>query len=84
MKSDWKIPKIDSIKELAQFWDEHDLADFEDELEEVTEFTFERESSIKILLPPKETETLKKIAESKGVGYADLIRQWVLERIHVS
>lgn len=29
------LPKTDSIQELAQFWDTHDLTDFEDELEEV-------------------------------------------------
>jgi hypothetical protein len=33
--------KTDSIHELAQFWDQHDLADFEDELEEVAESVFE-------------------------------------------
>jgi hypothetical protein len=27
-----KIPHIDSIAELARFWDTHDLTDFEDEL----------------------------------------------------
>jgi hypothetical protein len=32
-----KIPQTDSIEELARFWDAHDLTDFEDELEEVTE-----------------------------------------------
>ena len=32
-----KIPETDSIRELASFWDTHDLTDFEDQLEEVTE-----------------------------------------------
>ena len=35
------IPKTDSIQELADFWDTHDLTDFEDELEEVDEPVFE-------------------------------------------
>ena len=35
------IPKTDSIQELAHFWDTHDLTDFEDELEEVSEPVFE-------------------------------------------
>jgi hypothetical protein len=35
------LPKTDSIQELAHFWDKHDLTDFEDELEEVTEPVFE-------------------------------------------
>ena len=29
-----KIPQIDSIQELAQFWDIHDLTEFEDDLED--------------------------------------------------
>jgi len=36
-----KIPKIHSIEELAEFWDEHDITDFEDELEEVKEPVFD-------------------------------------------
>ncbi len=35
------LPKTDSIQELAHFWDKHDLTDFEEELEEVTEPVFE-------------------------------------------
>ena len=29
-----KIPKTDSVTELARFWDAHDLTEFESELEE--------------------------------------------------
>ena len=35
-----KLPKTDSIQKLAEFWDTHDLTDFEDQLEEVTEPVF--------------------------------------------
>lgn len=50
------IPRTDSIEELAKFWDSHDLTDFEDQLEEVTEPVFERqtETLINIHLQPKE------------------------------
>lgn len=41
-----KIPQTDSIQELAQFWQTHDVTDFEDELEEVTEAIFERKEEI--------------------------------------
>ncbi len=37
-----QIPETDSIEELAAFWDTHDLTDFEDQLEEVTEPVFVR------------------------------------------
>ncbi|HLG15697.1 MAG TPA: hypothetical protein VJH03_14520 [Blastocatellia bacterium] len=40
------IPNTDSIEELARFWDTHDLAHFEDELEEVTEPVFEHEAIV--------------------------------------
>ena len=42
-----KLPNPDSIEELASFWDTHDLTDFEEELEEVTESVFVRRKSDK-------------------------------------
>jgi len=38
-----EIPQTDSIEELARFWDSHDLTDYEDQLEEVTEAFFRPE-----------------------------------------
>ena len=80
--SNSKIPQTDSIEELARFWDYHDLADFEDELEEAPETVFDRETVVKVPLPFKEAESLKELAHAKGLADADLIRQWVLERVH--
>lgn len=42
MKSKARLPTTDSIRELASFWDTHDLTDFDDQLVEVTEPVFER------------------------------------------
>jgi hypothetical protein len=39
---DEPLPKNDSIEELAEFWDTHDLTDFENELEEVAESVFRK------------------------------------------
>lgn len=77
-----RIPQTDSIEELARFWDTHDVTDFEGQLEEVVEPVFEREAVVSVRLPCKEAETLKELAHSKGLHDADLIRQWVLERVH--
>lgn len=49
-----KIPKTDSIAELAKFWDPHDLTDFEDQLEEVTAPVFENNMVVKITFHPTE------------------------------
>ena len=78
------IPRTDSIQELARFWDTHDLTDFEDQLEMVTESVFEREAVVKVQLEPEEIDALNEIAKAKGLGSADLIREWVLEKLHVS
>ena len=79
-----KIPKTDSIQELARFWDTHDLTDFEDQLEEVTEIVFDRKPVMQVKLDSKEIKALNEIAKSKGVGSEDLIREWILEKIHIS
>ena len=78
-----KIPHTDSIQELARFWDTHDLTDFEDELEEVSGPVFQRDSVTTIHLQPGEIDAVKEMAKSEGVGYVDLIRKWVLEKIQV-
>ena len=51
-----KIPETDSIQELADFWDTHDLTDFEDELEEVTELVFDTSASVRKQRNRDETE----------------------------
>jgi hypothetical protein len=50
------LPKTDSIQELAQFWDTHDLTEFEEELEEVTEPVFEPRTVIPLNLESDEAE----------------------------
>ncbi len=79
-----KIPQTDSIRELAEFWDEHDLTDFEDELEEVSEPVFERETEVRIHLPLKEVAAIENLAKSQGIDPAILIRGWVLDRVQTT
>ncbi len=79
-----KIPQTDSIRELAHFWDIHDLTDFEEELESVTESVFQWETLVRICLPKNEFKTIKEIAKSRGVKHTELIRQWVSEKVEAS
>jgi glutamine synthetase adenylyltransferase len=76
------LPKTDSIQELAQFWDTHDLTDFEEELEEVTEPVFESTIVIPLNLESGEAEAVRRIAEAQGIADVELIRGWVREKIH--
>ncbi len=76
-----QLPTTDSIEELANFWDTHDLTEFEDQLEEVKESVFERETLISIDLQPQEIKKVKKIAQAQGIDYHELIKQWIVEKV---
>lgn len=81
-----RIPQTDSISELAQFWDTHDLTDFEDELEEVKELVFDPQDQtvVQFRLPPEQATALHKAARSRGMHDADLARQWIEEKLRPS
>ena len=76
-----KLPKTDSIQKLAEFWDTHDLTDFEDELQEVPKPIFVRGSAIKVPLESRDIAAVERLARSKGVSREQLVRSWVLQRI---
>ena len=79
-----QLPQTDSIQELAQFWDNHDITDFEDELEEVGEPVFERATDITVHLETDAADAIRAMAQVRGVADSELIREWVLERIHAT
>jgi predicted DNA binding CopG/RHH family protein len=76
-----KLPKTDSIQKLAEFWDAHDLTDFEEELEEVAEPVFVRGSAIQVHLESREAKAVQQMALAKGISRAELIRAWVLQKL---
>jgi hypothetical protein len=76
-----KVPKTDSIKELAEFFETHDMTDYEDEFEEVTEPIFERRPAIRLHLEPRVAQAVGRMARAKGVSREELIREWVLEKL---
>lgn len=79
-----QLPKTDSIRELAEFWDTHDLVDFDDQLEEVNERVFERRmtNAVAVPLSADDHQAVRQMAASRGVDEAVLIREWVQEKLH--
>jgi len=77
-----KIPKMDSIQELAMFWRRHDVTDFEDELEGVPGPVFQRIHVVEVPLTGNEHQAVRDAAASRGVDEAALIHEWVKERLH--
>lgn len=76
-----KRPSADSIRELAAFWDTHDLTDFEDELEEVAAPVFVRGNAIKVPLESRDARAVEKMAKAMGVSREELVRGWVLQNL---
>ncbi len=81
-----KILQTDSVTELARFWDSHDLTEFEDELEEITEAVFDRggQNVVHVRLQPEQAAALRRIALAKGIDETELLRDWVEEKLRAS
>ncbi len=77
-----KIPKFKSEKEEADFWATHDSVDYISATKEVkARFTRPPKKLVSLRLDEKTIYKLKKIANSKGIGYLELVRMWVLENL---
>ncbi|MDE0463509.1 MAG: DUF6290 family protein [Caldilineaceae bacterium] len=79
-----KILQTDSIQELADFWDTHDLTDFDAELEEVNEPVFNRQTTVTVRLEADESRIVRSLARMHGISHTQLITRWVVERIQAS
>jgi len=79
-----QLPETDSIRELAGFWDQHDITDFEDYLEEVPGPVFSKNRDIQVRLEPNEVKSIEKLAHQRGLKNNDLIREWIIEKLHAA
>ncbi len=81
-----RIPRFKSVEAAAEFWDTHSLADYEDELEEVSDVQFvvtraQPKKGVTVRLEEDLLDTLRREAQAKGIGPSTLIRMWVLEHL---
>ena len=76
-----RIPKTDSIKALARFFDTHDMGDFESELVEVTEPVFIPRNAFLVRLEPRQAAAVKKLAKAEGVSAEELVHGWVVQHL---
>lgn len=79
-----KLPDTDSIRELAAFWDAHEVTQFGDQLVEVAGPVFARPSDggVTVPLSMEERSALRGVAAARGVDEAALIQAWVREKLH--
>ena len=79
-----RIPEFRSIEEEAEFWETHDLTEFEDEWEEVTDVEFVRAyvpNSIVVQFDAQTVAALRERALARQIGISTLIREWVADRL---
>lgn len=81
-----RIPRFKSVEEAAEFWDAHSLADYEDELQAVSDVRFvesraKPKKGITVRLEDDLLEALRREARPKGIGLSTLIRMWILEHL---
>lgn len=78
-----KIPEFETLEDMAEFWDCHDVTDFEDELEEAAHPVFKNMSRklVSLRLNPEQHNKLKQIADKKKTDTALLINEWVIHHI---
>lgn len=76
-----RLPTTDSIQELAAFWQHHDVTDFEEDLEEVTEPVFQRAHVVGVPLTEEEHRAVRDAAVARGLDEGRLLHEWVRERL---
>ena len=78
-----RIPTFKTDEEAAEFWDSHSLADYLGDTQPAEDTTFAARplKQVCLRLAPSQIERVKRIAESKGIGYQTLLRMWITERV---
>jgi predicted DNA binding CopG/RHH family protein len=81
-----KLPDFKKMtdEQIAEFWDTHDASEFWADMEDAKEsFRDVRpKKSISLRIDEDALSDLKKLANSKGLGYQTLMRMWIIERLH--
>ena len=76
------ISNASSYAEIGEFWDQHDLGDYEDQTYPV-EFDVQMKSRSKIYVPVERelAEALRNEAATEGVSTEALLNVWLKEKI---
>jgi hypothetical protein len=75
------ISKARSLEEMAEFWDTHSLADYEDQIYEV-DMTFEPSARRTwIGVDPDLLAELRRIARDRHISTQTLVNLWLSQRV---
>lgn len=79
-KSKTSISKAESLEQIADYWDTHDLTDHWDQTQEVDCIISIESEKFLFSLDTSSLEKLRKIATSRGISIETLINIWVHEK----
>ena len=75
------ISQAHTLQEIAEFWDTHNLADYDDQTYEV-EMTFEPSARRPVVtIEPELMEELRRIAYEHKVSTQTLVNLWLRQRV---
>jgi len=75
------ISQVQSIADMAAFWDEHDATEFEDQTHEV-DMTFDLAVRRHyVAIDPALLQKLQQTAMSRGLNTESLVNLWLQERL---
>jgi hypothetical protein len=77
------IPEFETLEEIADFWDAHSTADYE-QLTQQVHFEVQlpnRHAQKSIILLPELSETIEAMARRRGVSVETLVNVWLTEKI---
>ena len=75
------ISKSHTIEEMAEFWDTHSLADYEDQTYEVEMSFAPSARRTYIGIEPELLEELRHIARERHVSLQTLVNVWLRQRV---
>lgn len=77
-----RIPDFASREEEADWFDTHDMADYQDEFKTVkARFGKNLSDALNIRLDKETLATLRAKAQERGIGPTTLARMWILEHL---
>ena len=80
-KSKSSISKASSYREIGEFWDTHDLAEYWDQTEPAN-FEVDIQSELTYYALDRElSESIRTIAKNRGVSANTLLNLWVQEKL---
>ena len=81
-----QLPKFSSDEEFAEWVETHDLSEYMDSFEVVTEKIKVRRTrekqSVGLDLNRRDLDAIKRLAKTRGIPYKTLIQNWLIEKLH--